>query len=120
MSWATLLLGRELPRGDVIQLTVELDVVPQSEVEFVLSFGPNPFWWKGLRLPDGTMLEIEDATRMATARVGADQVRAGTELVFSKLVRLFLFATGRRIVYHLGDLTWIPSGSRLTFSWDQD
>ncbi len=120
MSWTTLLLGRELPRGDVIQLTVELDTVPASEVEFVLNLGPNPFWWKGLRLSDGTMLEVQNATRTATARVPVDQVRAGSELVFHKLVRLFLFATGRRIVYRLGDLTWIPSGSRLTFSWDQD
>jgi len=91
-----------------------------SEVEFVLSFGPNPFWWKPLLLPDGTTLEIENATRVATARVDADQVRTGTELIFSKLVRLFLFATGRRVVYRLADLAWIPSGSRLTFSWDQD
>jgi len=120
MSWTTLLLGRELPRGDVIQLTVEVDAVPPSEVEFVLSFGPNPFWWKALLLPDGTTLEIADATRVATARVDADQVRTGTELIFSKEVRLFLFATGRRVVYRLGDLAWIPSGSRLTFSWDQD
>jgi hypothetical protein len=120
MSWTTLLLGRRLPRGDIIQLTVEPGAVDVGEVEFVLTLGPTPFWWKGLRLPDGTFLEVEDDNRRASARLSYDALAAGSDLVFHKLVRLFLFATGRRRVYRLGDITWIPPGCRLTFAWDAD
>ena len=50
--------------GDVIQLTIEPDAVPATEIEFVLALGSDPFWWKGLRLPDGAMLEVEDTNAL--------------------------------------------------------
>lgn len=119
IAWPTLRLGLQLARGDVIHLAIETGAVAASDVEFVLEAGPGVFWWKGLLLPDGTVLEVQDATRSSAAVLPLDQVRGG-ELVFHKLLRLFLFATGRRIVYRLGDLDWIPGGSRLTFYWDDD
>lgn len=119
IAWPTLRPGLQLARGDVIHLAIETGAVTASEVGFVLEAGPGVFWWKGLLLPDGTMFEVQDATRSSAAVIPLDQVRGGG-LVFHKLLRLFLFATGRRIVYRLGDLDWIPGGSRLTFYWDDD
>lgn len=120
MAWPTLRLGRQLPRGDIIHLGVDEGAVAASDVEFVLEAGPGVFWWKGLRLPDGTLLEVEDNMMRSSAVLRLGQVHGGTELVFHKLITLFVFATGRRIVYRLGDLSWIPGGSRLTFYWDDD
>jgi hypothetical protein len=122
-SWATLRLGRRLPERDVIQLTVELDAVPQDEVEFVLTAGPAVSFWKGIRLPDGTLLETENDARRSDARGPVEQVHSSAvPLLLHKALRSLWFnlAVVRRIVYRVGDLSWIPGGSRLTFALDDD
>ena len=116
MSWTSLRLGLELPRGDVIRLAVELEAVSATDVEFVLKAGPGVWWWKGLRLPDDQLLEIEGDMAIASALVPADQVRSGKQLIFHKMIA----AAGWRIVYRLDDRGWISGGSRLTFYWDKD
>jgi tyrosinase len=116
-AWVTLQLGRRLSTHDVVRLTVELDAVPRSEVEFVLRSGPDVLWWKGLRLPDWTMIETTGPSGRASAVHAADQLTGG-ELIFHKLQGFFF--PGRRIVFRIADLGWIRPGSRLTFLWEDD
>lgn len=75
ITWPTLRPGLQQARGDVIHLAIETGAVTASEVGFVLEAGPGVFWWKGLLLPDGTMFEVQDATRSSAAVIPLDQVR---------------------------------------------
>lgn len=123
-SWATLLLGRKLPNGDVIQATIERDVAPQGSVTVRLVLNQDMTWWKGIRVPDGgdsLLLEAgEDGARQAEATVPT----AGLEnqiLIFHKRVQVFwFFNTDKRIVYRLTDLSFLPDQARVTFTWLQD
>ena len=115
--WSTLRLGSFLHNHDVIQLTVERMAVHPEEVEFRLQTGPDVWWWKGLRiLEGGPMIETEGSRTTDQVRVPVAGLWAGDYLLLHK----FVGTQGKRIVYLLGDLGWIPSGSRLTFAWLDD
>jgi hypothetical protein len=116
-AWATLLLGRRLSTHDVVRLSVELDAVSRDTVEIVLRTGPEVFWWKGIRLPDWTMIETEAANAEVSARHSAADLLGG-QLIFHKAQGAVF--PGRRIVFRVADLGWIPAGSRLTFLWEDD
>lgn len=111
-AWATLLLGRRLSTHDVVRVTVERDAVSPADVEFVLQTGPEVSWWKGIRLPNWTMIETEGAlTRRAALHPHAEL--GDGQLIFHK-------APGRRVAFRVADMEWIRPGSRLTFFWEDD
>lgn len=87
--------------------------VSPTDVEFVLQTGPRVSWWKGIRLPNGTMIETEGALpRRAALRPHAEL--GDGQLIFHKAV------PGRRIAFRVADMEWIRPGSRLTFFWEDD
>jgi hypothetical protein len=88
-------------------------VVEPSSVEFVLQTGPEVWWWKAIRLPNWTMIETEGAQTRSSALHPVAELGNG-QLIFHKAM------PGRRIVFRVGDMEWIPSGGRLTFTWEDD
>lgn len=112
-AWTTLQLGRRLSTHDIVRLTVERGVVEPSSVEFVLQTGPEVWWWKAIRLPNWTMIETEGAQTRSSALHPVAELGNG-QLIFHKAM------PGRRIVFRVGDMEWIPSGGRLTFTWEDD
>ncbi|WP_066586660.1 tyrosinase family protein [Cellulomonas timonensis] len=112
-AWATLLTGKRLSTHDVVRLTVEGDATDADHIEVVLQLGPDVSWWKGIRLPDWTMLDTEGALSRATTQHRVDELGDG-QFIFHKAV------PGRRIVFRVADMEWIRPGSRLTFLWEDD
>jgi hypothetical protein len=112
-AWTTLQLGRRLSTHDVVSLTVERGAVDPQSVEFVLKTGPDVWWWKGIRLPNWTMIETEGSLTSSSTVYPVSELGDG-QLIFHKAM------PGRRIVFRVADMDWIPPGSRLTFSWEDD
>ena len=113
-AWTTLQLGRRLSTHDVVLLTVERGAVDPQNVEFVLKTGPDVWWWKGIRLPNWTMIETEGSLTSSSTVHPVSELGDG-QLIFHKTM-----LGGRRIVFRVADMEWIPSGSRLTFFWEDD
>lgn len=125
MSWAALRLGHPLTGGDVIQATVQFEAVSTDNVEFVLESGPGIDLWKGLRVPDGSgaswLIETEGNKKLDRVSLWAGQVHNGQQLIFHHWDSGVLgMGSGKRIVYRLGDLGWLPPGCRVTFTWLAD
>lgn len=112
-AWTTLQLGRRLSTHDVVRVTVERGAIDPQSVEFVLQTGPEVGWWKGIRLPNWTMIETEGSLTSSSAVHLVSELGDG-QLIFHKAV------PGRRIVFRVADMEWIPPGSRLTFLWEDD
>jgi hypothetical protein len=119
-SWAAMLLGLDLPDGDVIEATITYNAVDPATVEFVLESGPRVTWWKAIRVYDAdgnsTMIETQEERKQDSTSLPANQVSSVQPLVFHKAK----FLGAKRICYRLGDLGILPPGSRATFRWIRD
>ncbi len=134
-SWSALLMGKRLPNGDRVEATIQYDVVPAGSVDIQLVLGPALRWWKSVTIADlantpttlpgfpgsGTgvrVIEAEDDNRGGTVRVATASLPT-TRLLLSKQVRSW-FWIKRELQYQLGDLEFLPDGSRLVLSWVAD
>jgi hypothetical protein len=121
-SWNALFQGLRLPDRDVIKASVEYAApgVDSEEIEFVLTVSPEVFWYKAIRVPiDGgrSHREISTENSRKVARVSVERIEVwGRKVEFHKALS---FLRGVQKVYEL-DVDWVPSGSRVTFYWEDD
>jgi hypothetical protein len=119
-SWAAMLLGLDLPDGDVIEATITYDAVDPATVEFVLESAPQVTWWKAIRVYDAdgnsTLIETQEVRKRDSTSLPANQLSSVQPLVFHKAK----FLGAKRICYRLGDLGILPPGSSATFRWNRD
>ncbi|APR84977.1 Hypothetical protein A7982_10326 [Minicystis rosea] len=105
---------------DTIEFKVESGVVPADKVLFVLRFGANVTWWKGVAIPTGnnyTVMETQGDNPLQLASIDVANVDKSRKMRFGK-------AKG------LGVHTWLPfewdalpaisGGMKMTLRWVRD
>jgi hypothetical protein len=119
LTWAERTPGHLITRdGDQIDYVVEPGQVAPDEVEFVLEQPGHQTWRKELVLvaSDGRWtIGIQDAVHSARNGLYRYQLPDG-QLVFRK-AKAFGFMHD---VYELGQLSNLPAGARVTFTWARD
>lgn len=110
----------ELFDGDLIDVSIEENVVGSNIVLFVLEAAPDISWWKAIQVPDGLghswEIWTQDSKKSDNVALWADQVNNGQLLEFKK-AKLLGAHTG---MYWLGGLGRLKPGTRVTFRWVQE
>ncbi len=104
---------------DIIDATIEQNVLPTSVFEIRLDAAPEAFYYKGVQFWDrwgyAHLVATEGAKRTDTMQFSSSWIGGGS-IHFEK-AQTFGIHTG---VYDLNDVTPIKPGSRVTFHWAQD
>jgi hypothetical protein len=103
-----------LSDGDLINVTIEHQVVGGDAVEFALEAGPLITWWKAILLPGNRWIWTQDARNRDIAIVPKSELHGDMQFGKAK------FAGLHQGVYLLDSLEQLQGGDRVTFTWLRD
>ena len=100
-----------LSDGDLINLTIEHQVVGGDAVEFALEAGPLITWWKAILLPGNRWIWTQDARNRDIAIVPRSELHGDIQFGKAKFLGV------HQGVYLLDSLEQLQGGDRVTFTW---
>jgi len=103
-----------LSDGDLINVTIDHNVVGGDAVEFVLEAGPLINWWKAILLPGNRWIWTQDWKTQDSVTVPRSELHGDLQLGKAKFLGV------HQGVYLLDSLEQLQAGDRVTFAWLRD